>query len=417
VIDDQDAILQDFRALLLPAGATAVADELDALEAALGGVPSASAGATLPAFEVSCARQGLDGIELVRSSPEPYAVAFIDIHMPPGIDGIETARRLWEIQPSLEIVLCTAHSTYSWNDILARLPYRGQFVILRKPFDPIEVRQLATCLSEKWQRGQEVAANVAQLELRVQNEVARRIANELGTAQRFEALGRLAAGIAHEINTPSQYVLSSLEFLHDAMEELAPDLPGSALIPEMTAAIDDALVGIERLSAIVRSVREHSHSSRIESGDVDLNRQIRIAVELARTEYKHVADLVLDLHDDLPVVRGYADELGRAVMNLLVNAAHAIAATRTRGRITIATRTHPGRVVMSVSDTGIGIPAEHRDRVFDPFFTTKNVGEGTGQGLAFVRSAVERHRGHIALESCEGRGTTFHITVPVLEAV
>ncbi|MEJ7602952.1 MAG: ATP-binding protein [Kofleriaceae bacterium] len=416
VVDDQEPILHNFATLLEPSRTSGNTSELDLLELALGGTAPAEPVIT-PRYHVRYARQGAEAVrecEAALAADRPFSVAFVDIHMPPGIDGVETAMQLWQLQPDLEIVLCTAHSTYSWHEILARLSVRDQLVILRKPFDPIEVRQLAACLTEKWRRGRAVAARMAELEQEIAREVARRLEIELRGSQKFEALGRLAAGIAHEINTPSQFIQSSLEFLGETFAEL--DGPPSAdCRADIATAISDAVSGVSRITSIVRSVREYAHTSGEQHEPVDLNRQVRMAGELARSQYKHDAELVLDL-GDVPAVMGHADELGRAILNLLVNAAHAIRARKDRrlGTITIKTRCTDRAVELAISDTGVGIAPEARDRIFEPFFTTKALGEGTGQGLAIVRATiVDRHQGTMRFESELGHGTTFMLTLPL----
>jgi two-component system, NtrC family, sensor kinase len=418
VIDDQEAILTDFARLLEPAATAHHADELDDLASVLGGSGRIPKSVERP-YHVRYARQGLDGVREHASRlalSRPVAVAFVDIHMPPGIDGVETVRQLWQAQPDIEVVLCTAFSDYSWQAILQRLDSRDQLVILRKPFDPIEVRQLAACLSEKWLRGRALSRRMSDLEAQVAREVDRRMQVELQHAQKFEALGRLAAGVAHEINTPTQYIQSSLEFLSSAVTEA---LEGNAeTLADAPGAIADAMDGVQRVTALVRSVREYAHTShRRELEQVDLNRQIRMVAELARSQYKHDADLVLDLAERLPTILGNADELGRALLNLLVNAAQAVQTHRKamqKGRITITSRSTADTVTITVSDTGGGIPMEHWGRVFEPFFTTKPRGQGTGQGLAIAHAAiVERHRGSLRFDSKVGEGTTFHISLPI----
>jgi two-component system NtrC family sensor kinase len=432
IADDHESVLADF-AQLLDAPVAAEAAELDALEDALGGAAAVPA-AIAPRYHVRYVRNGADAVReaaAASAAGRPFAVAFVDVQMPPGIDGVETAAQLWRDHPELEIVLCTAYTDYSWQAIAARLPTPDQLVILRKPFEPIEIRQLAACLSEKWRRGRALAQRVLALEARVAK--AARVQIELERAQKFDALGRLAAGIAHEINTPIQYIQSSLEYLDDAFAKVAvavraqrarlvasgADDPAcaaiDALLDEVPGSLADAGEGVRRVCAIVRGIRDYAHPCQRQHDAVDLNRQIRVAAELARCEYRHDAELVLDL-GELPLVPGNADELGSAIVNLLVNAAQAVHARRTgtMGRITITSRATPDLVTIDVADTGTGIAPEDRERVFEPFFTTKAIGEGTGQGLAIARATiVDGHHGTLTFDSELGRGTVFHLRLPV----
>jgi signal transduction histidine kinase len=418
VVDDQEPILDGF-SKLLDAQASKSSDasiSLDQLEAALGGGIPTPVNTGLPTYDMHYARQGAEAVRLCEQAiarGKPLSVAFVDVHMPPGMDGVDTALELWRLQPDLEIVLCTAHAIYSWQEILVKIPGRhNQLVILRKPFDAIEVRQLAACLSEKTRRGRELALRMAQLEARVEREVARRLEVELAHHQKFEELGRLAAGIAHEISTPAQYIQSSLDFLDELVTEMTESPAMPAPLDDLRTAVRDAAHGVGRITTIVRSVREYSHMNN-EAEPIDLNHQIKLAAELARSQYKYDAELVLDLVD-VPVIQGHADELGRTIMNLLINAAHAIRAKGAGlGRITVATRVTHDSVTVSVADTGTGIAAEHREKVFEPFFTTKPRGEGTGQGLPLVRATVEHHGGTINFETTEGIGTTFILGFPV----
>ncbi len=418
VVDDQEPILEGF-AKLLDTDANKSSDasiSLDQLEAALGGVIPAAASVELPTYDMHYARQGREGIRMCEQAiarGKPLSVAFVDVHMPPGIDGVETALALWKLQPDLEIVLCTAHAIYSWQEILAKIPRRDQLMILRKPFDAIEVRQLAACLTEKTRRGREIVARMQELEARVEHEVGRRLEVELANHQKFEELGRLAAGIAHEISSPTQYIQSSLDFLDELVTELVETPSAEVPIDDLRGAVRDATHGVKRITSIVRSVREYSHTSD-EPEPLDLNHQVKIASELASSQYKYDAELALDLAD-VPVIQGHADEVGRAIMNLLINAAHAIRAKPHEGlgRITVTTRLTDQGVAVSITDTGTGIAPEHREKVFEPFFTTKPRGVGTGQGLPLVRAMVERHGGTIRFETATGVGTTFVLTFPL----
>jgi signal transduction histidine kinase len=258
-------------------------------------------------------------------------------------------------------------------------------------------------------------------------------------AQKLEAIGQLAAGIAHEINTPTQYIGDNLRFLRDAFAQIEQLLtavaaideaadPARGLEPLLAArqsldlgflqaecplALTQSLDGVERVSHIVYSMKEFAHPDRGEKSAVDLNRVVSSATTVSRNEWKYVAELQLEL-GQLPQIPAYAGDLGQVVLNLVVNAAHAIKARfaggEKAGRITLRTLALADRVVLEVQDNGSGIAPQHRERVFEQFFTTKPVGQGTGQGLALVRRiVVERHGGWITFDTREGEGTTFRI--------
>lgn len=277
----------------------------------------------------------------------------------------------------------------------------------------------------------------------------KQLEEELRRANRIEAMGHLAAGIAHEINTPIQYIGGNLEFIDSSFSDLriALDAYRTLLseattgpvapqrIAEITAVVEttdidfifeeaprassQALDGVRRVSEIVRAMKEFSHPGTGERVLTDLNRAIQSTSTVARSEWKYVAELVTDLDPDLPMISCLAGEVNQAILNLVVNAAHAVADRQTAeghhelGEITIATRLAGDCVEIRVSDTGTGIPEEVRPRIFDPFFTTKEVGRGTGQGLTFVHSTVvDQHKGTVAFETESGVGTTFIVRLP-----
>jgi PAS domain S-box-containing protein len=272
---------------------------------------------------------------------------------------------------------------------------------------------------------------------------------QLRQAQKMEAVGQLAAGIAHEINTPTQYVGDNTQFLKDAFENLTTALKShtnliaaakqNAVTPELIAraeqvlagcdldyhieqipaAINETLEGVARVSKIVRAMKEFSHPGGKEKNAADLNRAIDSTTTVARNEWKYVADLVLDLDPKLPPVPCFVSEFNQAILNLVVNASHAIGDAikdqkGQKGTITIRTRRDGDFAEIRVSDTGTGIPEVHRQRIFEPFFTTKDVGKGTGQGLAVVYgSIVKKHGGTVTFETEMGKGTTFILRLPI----
>jgi len=270
---------------------------------------------------------------------------------------------------------------------------------------------------------------------------------ELLAGRQLALLGTLAAGVAHEINTPVQFVGDSMRFLRESTHDLlqlfekiqeirqavldgrpieqaareAVEAEESADLPYLRENIPQAfercLEGLGRVATIVRSLKDFAHPPQQEMSTVDLNQVVQGTLAIATSEYKYVAELVTDF-GELPVVTCHSGEIGQAVLNIVVNAAHAVgdvvAGTDRKGVITVRTRHEGDRVSIAISDTGGGIPASVQPRIFDPFFTTKAVGKGTGQGLAIASTTVrERHGGELTFETAEGRGTTFVIRIPV----
>ncbi len=277
----------------------------------------------------------------------------------------------------------------------------------------------------------------------------RELETQLMQAKKMESIGQLAAGIAHEINTPAQFVGDNTRFVQDAFKDLielnnsfrklyeaardnaiTPELLDEVaasmetadvefLTDEVPTAIDQSLDGISRISSIVRAMKEFSHPGGKEFEATDLNKSIRNTITVAANEWKYVAEVETDLAEDLPSVLCFQQEVNQVILNLIVNAAHAIEAARgdnpdEKGVIRISTRATDSAVEVSISDTGCGIPEDIKDRIFEPFFTTKEVGKGTGQGLAMAYTTiVDKHGGQLLVDSNEGRGTTFTMCLPL----
>jgi PAS domain S-box-containing protein len=270
---------------------------------------------------------------------------------------------------------------------------------------------------------------------------------ELRQAQKLESVGRLAAGIAHEINTPIQFVGDNTRFLQDSFAGLqtlihkyqelrhaaasgllSPDLLAAVrraeeqsdcpyLLEEIPKALTQTLDGVSRVATIVRAMKDFAHPESKEKAAADLNKALLSTLTVARNELKYVAEVETDF-GDLPLVVCNISDLNQVFLNLLVNAAHAIGevvkGSGEKGKIRVRTVAEGKTVLITITDTGCGIPEDIRSKVFDPFFTTKEVGLGTGQGLAIARSVVvERHKGSLTFESEEGKGTTFYIRLPV----
>ncbi len=270
-------------------------------------------------------------------------------------------------------------------------------------------------------------------------------------SQKLEAIGQLAAGIAHEINTPVQYVYGNLSYLKDNFLEILKllekyktllsrlkrdhkDFPEMDLFQEISAlennldieflkedipnALQESVQGLDKVIQIVKSMKNFAHSGK-KKKVFDVNKAIRDIVTITRNEWKYHSEVELELDENLPLVCGYADELNQVILNIVVNAAQAITEKvetlqiQDKGLIFIKTNVKDNMVEIQIKDTGGGIPKEIQDKIFDPFFTTKEVGKGTGQGLYLSYNIIKRHNGDIFFETEEGKGTTFHILLPI----
>jgi signal transduction histidine kinase len=521
IVDDNRAIHDDVRKILCPRDASCVSE----LEAELFGSQRT---ATIT-FEIDSAYQGLEGVELVRAAlaaERPYALALIDMRMPPGIDGLLTIAKIWEIDPDLQVVICTAFSDAGWDDILQRFGATDRLLILKKPFDLAEVSQLALALTEKWQLARQARTHLAELaqsradlaaslalaravqeatvdgllvvgpdrkiatangrflemwnmtadavavhdatylfrsvldqivepeavlarinhlydhpdetandELRLKDgriierwtgpvrsdgreygrlwwfrDVTERRRFELDRAvvtERMAAMGRLAAGVGHEINNPLTYALGNIESLLESGAASGTPPPASELVERLQEARD----GLARIRVIVRDLQTLARADDSQS-EVDLRQVIEQAIQIAGVEVRHRAPIVRR-YQTAPPIMGNRIRLGQVFLNLIINAAQAIPEGQSASnRIEIAIRDNHDTTIVEVSDTGAGIAPEHLERIFDPFFTTKEIGSGTGLGLSISRDIVTGHQGTLSVRSTPGIGTTMTVAFP-----
>ncbi|MEA3544334.1 MAG: PAS domain S-box protein [Thermodesulfobacteriota bacterium] len=273
---------------------------------------------------------------------------------------------------------------------------------------------------------------------------------ELAQKSKFESVGYLAAGIAHEINTPMQFIKHNLHYLRDSCVDLfelldlneklrQQVLAGAAdqetlasisaareaadmefLAVDMLPAIDDSIEGTVQVAEIVKTLKEFSHPGSAEKLDTEINRLISNTITVTKNEWKYVANMTTDLSPQLALVPCLVNELNQVLLNLIVNARDAIAERKgqepdLQGEINIRTLQDDGWVEIRVSDNGTGIPQAVQDKIFDSFFTTKEVGSGTGQGLSISRSIiVDKHQGAMLFETQPGEGTTLIVRLPAL---
>ena len=266
---------------------------------------------------------------------------------------------------------------------------------------------------------------------------------QLKHAQKMEAIGQLAAGIAHEINTPSQFVGDNLNFIADTTKEftayqkaleslvvqantddlsqqlnqLREQFDIEFLEEETPMAIEQSIDGVSRISKIVSAMKDFSHPGKDDKQKIDINRAIESTTIVARNEWKYIADLQFDFEEGLVQVNCFAGEINQVILNMIVNACHAIQDItdgKEKGKIIISTAQMNESIIIKISDNGAGMDEETKQRIFDPFFTTKGVGQGTGQGLSLAYAViVDQHGGEISVESKVGTGTTFIIKLPI----
>jgi two-component system cell cycle sensor histidine kinase/response regulator CckA len=554
VIDDNPSIHEDFQKILGPADVK-LTQELDADEAALFG-ETASVSQSC-SFQIDSAFQGQEGLEKVRravATGAPYAVAFVDVRMPPGWDGIETISRIWQEFPDLQVVICTAYSDYSWDEIAKSVGNSDRMLVLKKPFDNVEVLQMAHALSKKWQLTQIARLQISELdtlvnqrtaELRAANErltgeVAERVAaeealrrseerfskafhsspipmliqrtdgkgcldanasflelvgaerdavlaadtlpwsdeataatireelgarhvvrnlpasirttggekrellvaaenlelgnvphqllilqditdrirleNELRQAQKMEAVGRLAAGVAHDFNNILTVILGNAAMMQ---------LRNPHLDEKLSASLQQVERAAERATALTRQLLAYSRKQIIQRRPLALNKIVEQTVAMLRRLIgEHIA-LEMQLGPELPPIFADSGSVDQVIMNLALNARDAMP---DGGRLTIATlqveideavcTRNPEaqlgpHICLSIKDTGCGMDAATIARIFEPFFTTKGPGQGTGMGLATVYGVLKQHGGWIEVESVPQVGTTVRAFFPL----
>ncbi|WP_095110465.1 ATP-binding protein [Pseudomonas sp. Irchel 3E20] len=451
LIDDTPTIHDDFRKILTP-GPSASTD-LDDLESALfGSAPKAPA----TVYELECAYGGQEGLgKLLDAAAQarPYALAFVDMRMPDGWDGAQTIEELWKHDPLLQVVVCTAYSDYSWDELLDRLNGHDRLLILKKPFDNIEVQQMANTLTTKWEMTRRAQLQMSQLEALVaqrtqafqqasealQHEMDERmlLESQLVQSEKLASLGQLAAGVAHEINNPVGFISSNLSTLGTyfgqmqqmleayrqaeaalapgeprlGLEQLRASLELDFLLQDIPQLIKESKDGIGRVSQIVKDLKDFSRVDSTQHWQwADLQQGMDSTLNIVAAEIKYKADVVKQ-YVPLPEVECLPSQINQVVMNLIVNAAQAMGSER--GTITLSNGVQGDTVWLQVADNGAGIAPQHLAKIFDPFFTTKPVGQGTGLGLSLSYGIIKKHRGEITVHSEVGKGTTFRVELPI----
>jgi signal transduction histidine kinase len=438
IVDDNPDIHKDFRRILADEADSGALEDMEAK--LFGGQEQKPFPALI--YDMDSAFQGKEALEKVRislSAKNPYRLAFVDMRMPPGWDGLETIQHLWKADPEIQIVICTAYSDYSWEEITRTLGRTDRLLILKKPFDSAEVAQLAGALTEKWQLARQAALKASELEMMVvertrelsesnaqleweiaerkRSEEARRLLEEkVQEARKFESLAVLAGGIAHTFNNILMVILGNAELL-------LLDLPENSGQRNLVEVMRQQALRAAQLSG---NMMAYSGHGKLQLEKISLTNLVREMEPVLEATIGQGIMAQYGLAETLPDVLGDSSQLRQVLTQLVTNAVEAIGTNG--GTVTISSgamdrddprlrkvfpgsEIPPGKMVfLGVADTGCGMDEDTYKRIFDPFFTTKFPGRGLG--LAAVLGIVRGHKGTILVDSKPGEGSVFLVLFP-----
>ncbi len=441
IVDDQEQIHADYRKILVLEDVAT--REFVSAEADFFG--EAATTRSLPEYEIESAYQGTEAVDLIEAAcaaRRPYAMAFMDVRMPPGIDGVETTRRVFEVDSEIQIVISTAYADYAWEDIYGEFGSNDRMLFLRKPFDTVEVHQVASTLTEKWTLARRANLRLDELESLVEQRTSEleHALSDLRTAQaqivqaeRMSAIGKLVAGLAHELNTPLGVLRSAFDVTERSVsiirgagatpgDEGAPMVAGGMAISdtERTRRVEKAWAALtqnqrmaaeatERVSELVGELRSFSRLDEAEKQELDLRDALDNTLNVLRASIPDRVEIVRE-YTDTPRVTAHARELNQVFHNLITNAVRAVDGD---GRITlrVAPDSSTGEVVVVVEDTGRGIPPERLATLFDVQFSASSRVK-MGWGLAIGHQILQRHGGSLTATSRPGVGSAFTVRLP-----
>jgi len=425
IIDDNPSIHKDFQTILVEEEESA---NLNALRAEVFGDKSRKS-ITKSTYELDFASQGQEGCEKIRQACAencPYELTFVDMRMPPGWDGLKTIEHIWEIDPKIQVVICTAYSDYSWGEITERLGKSENLLILKKPFDSAEVAQLASSLTEKWILARQASLKTEQLEQMVkertdeltqtnkqlkQEIVERELAEQRQTELIKEVdkinneLKDFASIVSHDLKAPLRGIKSLASWILDDYSDKLDERANEQM---------HLLLGrVERMYNLIEGVLQYSRAGRLEDKPVQVNLDGFIPEMIDMLVPPENITITVD--SEMPVIECAETHIMQLFQNLLSNAIKYM--DKPQGRINIECAEEDGFWKFSIADNGPGIEEKHFEKIFKMFqalSVTKEF-EGTGVGLTIAKKIVELYGGNIWVESTIGEGSTFHFTLPKQE--
>ncbi|MBF0229737.1 MAG: response regulator [Desulfamplus sp.] len=466
VIDDDEGIRETYQAIFTPEDESEIDQKGVAFFGGKSSKPSVKKNID---YQISVAENGNQGIELVKESlaeNRPFAVAFIDMQMT-GINGSETSKQIWDIDPKIRIVIVTAYSEYTSDDIIATTR-RDDIFYLRKPFNHEEILQFARALTNEWNL--EKKRDLLKIELKAANQALEDMNSSLEgmnktledmnknlkdkvekqaaliiQTDKMASIGVLAAGVAHEINNPLSFInanllalkryLTKIEALHrkyddvelflrysgldnapallDELAEFKKENKTELIMADIDDLTDESLDGIDEIKTIVDNLKTFSRIDELSYSYLDINKAIDNTINILWNELKYKTEIIKH-YGRIPEIKCFPQKISQVFMNLILNAAQAI---EEQGTITISTKLvtteqQTDFIEIRIKDTGCGIPKENLNKLFDPFFTTKPIGKGTGLGLSITYEIVKAHKGAIEILSELGKGTEIVIVIP-----
>jgi signal transduction histidine kinase len=404
IIDDNPSIHKDFQTILLDEEESTT---LSRLRSEVFGQNDKKSPAK-SVYELDFASQGKEGCEKIRvacSESRPYELAFVDMRMPPGWDGLKTIEHIWQIDPKVQVVICTAYSDYSWGEITERLGRSENLLILKKPFDSAEVAQLASALTEKWVLARRASLKMEQLEQMVKERTEKQTELLIKVDNINKELKDFASIVSHDLKAPLRGIKSLATWILDDCSDKLGEQGNEQM---------NLLLGrVERMYNLIDGVLQYSRAGRTEEKivQVNLNDFIPEAIDMLVPPQ----NISITIENTLPVIECAETHVMQLFQNLLSNAIKYM--DKPQGLIKIGCVEQDGFWKFSITDNGPGIEEKHFDKIFKMFqaLSVSEDFEGTGVGLTITKKIVELYGGNIWIESEIGKGSTFFFTLPKQE--